>query len=347
MNKDIRKYIANCTLCHKEKAKVPSYPLQMTDIPEHPFNKITIDFLTECKISTSGNKHILTIIDHLTGWLEAFPIWDKSADAIVSTFINHYLPVHMCLRYTLSDNGTGFKNQLMDQVLQQLSTDYISLHHATIITKGNLKYFMSIWNLHSRNSVKRIQPIEINTSIKYLSATEWHQTLPQCTHCFSCLWQRSKPTTPSPSRTNATLPRWSGIWRTQLRIPSTQTSYCKEEIRWQLLPEYPETMDRELPSFKLGNRVYFKNKQPEKWDLKCRPRYRTVHIEHDIHYLHIENQPTGKIRSCNVKDIVHKPPIEFWNIDIQFGRARKYINHPANLPPIMLNNWTWTPDLCK
>ena len=32
MNKDIRKYIANCTLCHREKAKVQVYPLQMTEI---------------------------------------------------------------------------------------------------------------------------------------------------------------------------------------------------------------------------------------------------------------------------------------------------------------------------
>ena len=34
MNKDIRKYIANCTLCHREKAKVQSYLLQMTEILE-------------------------------------------------------------------------------------------------------------------------------------------------------------------------------------------------------------------------------------------------------------------------------------------------------------------------
>ena len=33
MNMDIRKYIANCTLCCREKAKVQSYPLQMTEIP--------------------------------------------------------------------------------------------------------------------------------------------------------------------------------------------------------------------------------------------------------------------------------------------------------------------------
>ena len=68
-----------------------------------------MDLVTECETSSSGNKHILTIIDHLTGWLEVFPIPDKSADIIVSTFINQYLPVHMCPRYILSDNGMEFK----------------------------------------------------------------------------------------------------------------------------------------------------------------------------------------------------------------------------------------------
>ena len=105
MNKDIRKYIAQCALCHREKAKVEAYPLQMTEIPECPFHKIIIDLVIEWEASSSGNKHILTIIDHLTGWPEAFPIPDKSADTIVSTFINQYLPVHMCPRYILSDNG--------------------------------------------------------------------------------------------------------------------------------------------------------------------------------------------------------------------------------------------------
>ena len=59
------------------------------------------------------------------GWPEAFPIPDKSTDTIVWTFINHYLPVHTCPRYILSDNGTNFKNQLTDQVLQQLGINHI------------------------------------------------------------------------------------------------------------------------------------------------------------------------------------------------------------------------------
>ena len=97
----------------------------MTEIPVCPFDKIAIDLVTKCETSSSGKKHILTIIDHLTGLPEAFPIPDKSADTIVSTFINQYLPVHMCPRYILSYNGTEFKNQLMDKVLQQLQIEHI------------------------------------------------------------------------------------------------------------------------------------------------------------------------------------------------------------------------------
>ena len=131
MNKDIRKYIANHTLCHREKAKVQAYPLQMTEVPDRPFDKTAIDLVTECKTSNSGNKHILKITDHLTGWSEAFLIPDKSADTIVSTLINQYLPVHMCPRHILSDNGMEFKNNLMEQVLKQELKEYFP--HLTIL----------------------------------------------------------------------------------------------------------------------------------------------------------------------------------------------------------------------
>ena len=113
----------------------------MTEILDRPFDKIAIDFITECDTSTSGNKHILTIIDHLTGWPEAFPIPNKSADTIVFTFINEYLPVHMSPWYILSDNGTEFKNSLIDQVLQQLGIDRIFsvLYHPQ--SNGKLEVF--------------------------------------------------------------------------------------------------------------------------------------------------------------------------------------------------------------
>ena len=113
----------------------------MTEILDRPFNKIVIDLITECKTSNSGNKHILTIIDHLICWPEAFPIPDKLADTIVFTFINQYLPVHMCPRYRLSANGTEFKNHFLDQVLKQLGIERIFSAPYLPQSNGKLEVF--------------------------------------------------------------------------------------------------------------------------------------------------------------------------------------------------------------
>ena len=97
----------------------------MTDTLDRPFDKIAIDLVSDLNTSASTNQHILTGTDHLMGWAEAFPIHDKKADTIVCIFINNYLPIHMCPYFILSDNGTEFKYQLMDNVLQQLHIDGI------------------------------------------------------------------------------------------------------------------------------------------------------------------------------------------------------------------------------
>ena len=58
INKGIWKYIANCTLCHREKAKIQNYPLQMMEIPDRPFNKITIDLITALFNAQFGYLHL-------------------------------------------------------------------------------------------------------------------------------------------------------------------------------------------------------------------------------------------------------------------------------------------------
>ena len=105
--------------------------------------------------------------------------------------------------------------------------------------------------------------------------------------------------------------------------------YCL--IKWHY---YWKGMNKDIRKY-IAN---FKNKQPGKWDLKWQPRYWIVRIEHNGYYIHIENQATGKTQSCNITDIILEPPIEFWNIDTQFGKASCYINHPSNLPTIQLTD---------
>ena len=140
--------------------------------------------------STSGNKHILTIIHHLTGWPEAFPIPDKSADTIVATLINQYLPVHMCPRFILSDNSTEFKNNLMDQVLQKLGLDRIFSAPYHPQSNGKLEVFHKYLKPMLKSSAKRSSQL----GQVYQSGTCQLQDYTPLSYCritiFSSLWQR-------------------------------------------------------------------------------------------------------------------------------------------------------------
>ena len=245
MNKDIRKYIANCTLCRREKAKVQQYPLQMTDIPDRPFDKIAIDLVTECETSTSGNKHILTIINHLTGWPETFPIPDKSADTIVTTLINEYLPVHMCPRYILSDNSMEFKNNLMDQVLQQLGVDRIFSAPYHPQSNGKLEVF----HKYLKPTLKKLCEKDPTNWDKYLNQVlaSYHITPNLATtespFCSS-IWQRPQPSIAPTPRTHATLLRRPRFWITQPRNPQISPHYCQEGIGWEQICNCPENYDQ-------------------------------------------------------------------------------------------------------
>ena len=144
----------------------------MMEIPNRPFDKIAIDLVTESETSTSRNKHILTIIDH-SGWPEAFPIPDKSADTIVSSFINKYLPVHMCPRYILSDNGTEFRNNLMDKVLKQLGVEWFFSAPYHPQSNGKLEVF----HKYLKPTLKKLCEKDLSNWDQYLKslpATESH-----------------------------------------------------------------------------------------------------------------------------------------------------------------------------
>ena len=294
VNKDIRKYIANCVLCRHDKAKVQQYPLKMTEIPDRPFDKIAIDLVTDCKTFTSGNKHILTIIDHLTGWPESFPIPDKSVDTIMATLINHYLPVHMCPQYILSDNGTEFKNNLMDQVLQQLGIDRIFSAPYHPQSNGKLEVF----HKYLKPTLKKLCEKDPANWDKYINQVlASYRITPNLAYIapFFLVYGRD-PNLPLHQLLEP-MQHFLGdpdSGKLHLETHRLALAIAKKTLDKNRFTATQKTVSRNNPAFQVGDRVYFKNKQPGKWDLKWRPSYWIVHIECNRHYIHIKNQATGK-----------------------------------------------------
>ena len=60
--------LKSCSLCRREKLTVDKYQLQTTEIPDQPFAKVRIDLIVDLDISHKGNKNILVVVDHLTGY---------------------------------------------------------------------------------------------------------------------------------------------------------------------------------------------------------------------------------------------------------------------------------------
>ena len=241
--------------------------------------------------STSGNKRILTIIDHLTGWPETFPIPDKSADTIVSTFINEYLPVHMCPWYILSDNGMEFKNNLMNQVLQQLGIDRIFSAPYHPQSNGKLEVSHKYLKPTLKKLCERDPTIWDKCLNQVLARYRITPNLAMAGPPFFLIYGRDS---------NLPLHLLLGPMHPDSGMLNLETHRLALAIAKKALDENwftatQKTMARGKPSFKVGDHVYFKNKQPGKWNLKWRPRYRIVCIECDGHLIHIKNQATGKI----------------------------------------------------
>ena len=115
------------------------------------------------------------------GWPEAFPIPDTKADTIVCVFINNYLPIHMCPHFILSDNGTEFKNLLMDNVLQQLGTDCIFSASNHPQSNGNLEVFHKYHKSTLRKPCEKY-PDNWDKNINQVSAS--YHTLQLLKHFF-------------------------------------------------------------------------------------------------------------------------------------------------------------------
>ena len=72
-------------------------------------------------VTTRGNRFILTCIDMLTGFTVAIPIPDKSANTVCNAYRAHIYCTFGGSARILTDNGTEFKNEQMDELCRQLN----------------------------------------------------------------------------------------------------------------------------------------------------------------------------------------------------------------------------------
>ena len=78
------------------------------------FEMIGIDFVGPLNRTRKGNKYILVVTDYLTKWPEAKAMREATGEKVVEYLYKEIICRHGCPRVILSDNGSHFKNQLVE-----------------------------------------------------------------------------------------------------------------------------------------------------------------------------------------------------------------------------------------
>ena len=179
----------------------------------------------------------------------------------------------MCPRYILSDNGMEFKNNLIDQVLQQLGIDRIFSAPYHPQSNGKLEVF----HKYLKPTLKKHCEKDPANWDKYINQvlTSYRIThnLATAESPFFLIYGRD----PNLSLHQLLKPMQCFLGdpdsgKLHLETYRLALAIAKKTLDENRFTATQKTVSRDNQTFQVGDCVYFKNKQSGKWDLKWRPQ---------------------------------------------------------------------------
>ncbi len=119
MHPDIEKHIAQCLSSAETKGTTTTVPILEYPLPAGPFNVVGINLL-QLPHSIQGSIYVLVGVDHFSHFRVLAPLPNKSATTVAHAIVSHLICPYTTPHVLLNDNGTEFKNQ----VLQEISTQF-------------------------------------------------------------------------------------------------------------------------------------------------------------------------------------------------------------------------------
>ena len=121
----VTKHVKQCTLCQKHNKQVVKYNKLHFEASPAPMKFISMDLIGEFHPpSSKGNRYALTVICMHTGFVFCIPLKTKSAEDVVRAYIDKVYSQFGGSEKVLTDNGTEFKNKLINEVCEQLGVKH-------------------------------------------------------------------------------------------------------------------------------------------------------------------------------------------------------------------------------
>ena len=121
----VTKHVKQCTLCQRHNRQVVRYNKLHFEASPAPMKFISMDLIGEFHPpSSKGNKYALTVICMHTGFVFCIPLKTTSAEDVVQAYIDRVYSQFGGSEKVLTDNGTEFKNKLINEVCEQLGVKH-------------------------------------------------------------------------------------------------------------------------------------------------------------------------------------------------------------------------------
>ena len=89
--------------------------------PTRPFEVVQCDFIGPLKRAMDGSKYIMTFIDILTGWPEAFTTKDLTAQTAANCFLTEIVCRYGRVNRLHTDRGAAFISGLFREITRRLA----------------------------------------------------------------------------------------------------------------------------------------------------------------------------------------------------------------------------------
>ncbi|KAK3097609.1 hypothetical protein FSP39_011373 [Pinctada imbricata] len=314
MYKKIHAYIEECVTCQTRSSRKSKPPLKETEVPPYPFAKIGLDLSGPYPTTFSGNKYIVSFIDVYSGWPEAFPVPDKSADRIVHLILEEIFPRFGCPLEIVSDNGTENVNRKVQETLDTMNIHHIKTSYYSPQANGKVERFhRTLHDVMSKQIQEDVQTWDLYLN-QTLAAIRFHVNESSKFSPYFLLYNRDVvlplDTILKPRR------RYVGEDQHKVALQQQHKAFTlvhrnmKEAKKKQ--KKYADKNCKE-ENFQVGDPVYLRNhRRDSKLDVKWQPYYRIIDQTGPLSFI-VKNQLDGNTTKAHARHL-RPAKIDEWKI---------------------------------
>lgn len=126
--RDVYKVLNRCGICLRHQAKRHYPPPTAMPIAEDMGDIVAVDLTGPFPVSKDGNRYIISLIDHATGFVEAAAIPNKTAECVYKFLQRDYVSRYGPPKVIIMDNGKEFDNKLVREYLKGMG---VEIRHTT------------------------------------------------------------------------------------------------------------------------------------------------------------------------------------------------------------------------